>query len=274
MLSLTAFLDGLFFSLPLVHRCLIIILFLAAAAFVSYRKELLKLSGTAAAAVLGFIVFFIGGPGGIFVFLFFFITASVASRVLPVPADVVKKGEKRDWMQVIANGLPASLMLILYHFQGWDPIFLIAFSAALAEAEADTFASSFGLLSRKPPRSIITGTVVPPGISGGITAAGSMASLAGAFLVAILGSSTFMLGFSAFGIIMIAGFAGSVFDSVLGGVVQVQYRAPDGTLTEKSEIDGRKLERVRGVPFIDNDAVNLLSGLFSASLALLFASFV
>ena len=43
----------------------------------------------------------------------------------------------------------------------------------------------------------------------------------------------------------------------------------DGTLTEKDEIDGKKLERVRGISFIDNDAVNLISGLFSASLGLL-----
>ena len=270
MLPLTARIDSHFLGLPMLWRCLIIIAFLAVMAAIAWRKRMLTGSGTAAAAALGFIVFYIGGVSGISVFLFFFLTASISSRVTPVPVDVVRKGGRRDWMQVIANGVPAAAALVLYRFQGWDPIFLAAFTAALAEAEADTFASSFGLMSDKPPHSIMTGTIVPPGISGGVTLLGSMAGLAGAFLVALLGSSTFMLGFSGFAVAMISGFAGCIFDSVLGAVIQVQYRAPDGRLTEKSEIDGKKLERVRGIPFIDNDAVNLLSGLFSASLALLF----
>ena len=269
MYSLTAWLDGYFFSLPLIYRCLIIIAFIAVAAVIAYRKKMLTLSGVAAAAVLGFAVFFIGGTSCILVFLFFFVTASIASKLLPVPVGIVRKGSERDWVQVAANGVPAAAMLILYRFQGWDGIYLIAFASAVAEAEADTFASSFGLLSRKPPRSIITGTIVPPGISGGITSAGTLASLAGAFLVALLSMPSLMLSLPESGVILIAGFAGCVFDSILGGVVQAQYRAPDGTLTEKDEIDGKKLERVRGISFIDNDAVNLISGLFSASLGLL-----
>ncbi len=269
MYSLTAWLDGYFFSLPLIYRCLIIIAFIAVAAVIAYRKKMLTPSGVAAAAVLGFAVFFIGGTSCILVFLFFFVTASIASRLLPVPVGIVRKGSERDWVQVAANGVPAAAMLILYRFQGWDGIYLIAFASAVAEAEADTFASSFGLLSRKPPRSIITGTIVPSGISGGITSAGTLASLAGAFLVALLSMPSLMLSILESGVILIAGFAGCVLDSVLGGVVQAQYRAPDGTLTEKDEIDGKKLERVRGISFIDNDAVNLISGLFSASLGLL-----
>ena len=269
MYSLTAWLDGYFFSLPLIYRCLIIIAFIAVAAVIAYRKKMLAPSGVAAAAVLGFAVFFIGGTSCILVFLFFFVTASIASKLLPVPVGIVRKGSERDWGQVAANGVPAAAMLILYRFQGWDGIYLIAFASAVAEAEADTFASSFGLLSRKSPRSIITGTIVPPGISGGITSAGTLASLAGAFLVALLSMPSLMLSILESGVILIAGFAGCVLDSVLGGVVQAQYRAPDGTLTEKDEIDGKKLERVRGISFIDNDAVNLISGLFSASLGLL-----
>ena len=193
MYSLTAWLDGYFFSLPLIYRCLIIIAFIAVAAAIAYRKKMLTPSGVAAAAVLGFAVFFIGGTSCILVFLFFFVTASIASRLLPVPVGIVRKGSERDWVQVAANGVPAAAMLILYRFQGWDGIYLIAFASAVAEAEADTFASSFGLLSRKPPRSIITGTIVPPGISGGITSAGTLASLAGAFLVALLSMSSLML---------------------------------------------------------------------------------
>ncbi len=272
MSSLTETLNRLFFRLPSLGRIAIILVFLIAMAIIAKRKRLLTASGIAAALPLGFIVFYIAGASGIFIFLFFFVTASAVSKVTAVPVDVVVKEGPRDWAQVAANGVPAAIALLLWHFQGWPEIYLVAFSAALAEAEADTFASSFGIMSGKPPRSIITGTLVPPGISGGVTMLGSAAGLLGAFLMALLHITTYGPSFASFTAVLVSGFAGCLFDSILGGTLQVQYRAPDGTLTEKSEIDGRKLERVRGIPFIDNDTVNFLSGLFSASLSMLIYS--
>ena len=62
-------------------------------------------------------------------------------------------------------------------------------------------------------------------------------------------------------IITSSGFLGALLDSFLGATIQVKYRDEDGALTEEATGD-----RVRGIPFIDNDAVNLISGLFSLSL--------
>ena len=81
-------------------------------------------------------------------------------------------------------------------------------------------------------------------------------------------------GFGTACIIAGSGFLGSVIDSVLGAVLQVQYRAKDGSLTEKEEEDGEKNERVRGIPGFDNDAVNFTSGILSSSLAMLLTTLV
>ena len=265
MRSLTSILDGVFLELPLYLRILIILVFLAAAAIFSYRKRFLTLSGVSTAIVLGFIVFFIGGISGIAIFLFFFISASMLSRLSDGRNTVADKTGRRDMMQVIANGVPASLMLVLYGLSH-NPAFLGAFAAAIAEAEADTAASSIGMLSARPPVSIVTFTPVPPGLSGGVTALGTVSSLAFSSLIAVLYMGTFGCGIPELLTIAAAGFLGSLFDSFLGATVQVHYRKEDGTLTEKSLDNGKALERARGIPFLDNDIVNLLSGLFSAAL--------
>ena len=265
MRSLTSILDGVFLELPLYLRILIILVFLAAAAIFSYRKRFLILSGVSTAIVLGFIVFFIGGISGIAIFLFFFISASMLSRLSDGRNTVADKTGRRDMMQVIANGVPASLMLVLYGLSH-NPAFLGAFAAAIAEAEADTAASSIGMLSARPPVSIVTFTPVPPGLSGGVTALGIVSSLAFSSLIAVLYMGTFGCVIPELLTIAAAGFLGSLFDSFLGATVQVHYRKEDGTLTEKSLDNGKALERARGIPFLDNDIVNLLSGLFSAAL--------
>lgn len=265
MRSLTSILDGVFLELPLYLRILIILVFLAAAAIFSYRKRFLTLSGVSTAIVLGFIVFFIGGISGITIFLFFFISASMLSRLSDGRNTVADKTGRRDMMQVIANGVPASLLLVLYGLSH-NPAFLGAFAAAIAEAEADTAASSIGMLSARPPVSIVTFTPVPPGLSGGVTALGTVSSLAFSSLIAVLYMGTFGCGIPELLTIAAAGFLGSLFDSFLGATVQVHYRKEDGTLTERSLDNGKALERARGIPFLDNDIVNLLSGLFSAAI--------
>ena len=267
MRSLTSVLDGMFFDLPLYARIIIIAVFLTLAAVFSYKKRFLTISGVITSIVLGFIVFYIGGVSGVAVFLFFFVSASMLSRLSDGKNTVAEKTGRRDMMQVIANGVPAALMLVLYGITH-NPVFIGAFAAAIAEAEADTAASSIGMLSSRPPVSIITFTPVPPGLSGGVSAIGTLSALAFSALIAILDMGTFGCSFQELLAIAASGFIGALFDSFLGATVQVHYRKDDGSLTEKSMENGRKLERARGIPFIDNDMVNLLSGLFSTAVFL------
>lgn len=116
----------------------------------------------------------------------------------------------------------------------------------------------------------MTGAKIRSGESGGVTRAGTAAALGGS-LLAPLGWTLFASWqgvWPAVFAVATAGFAGSLLDSVLGASVQFRGRVP-GTdrIVEETHIDGVATERVRGMQFIDNDTVNLLSGLAAGALA-------
>ena len=267
MRSWTVFLDNALLSLPLVWRVVIIAAVMAAMAVIARRKRFLTPGGIAASVILGFAVMYIGGVSAIVMLLFFFLSSSVISKMARQNDYIRKKSSERDIMQVIANGLPAALCLILFRLSPYPEAFLVAFASALAEAEADTLSGEVGRLSHQDPVSIITLTRVPKGLSGGVTVLGFVAGMVSSLVMALLFMGTFGCSFLSVLTITASGFLGSVFDSFLGATVQVQYRRKDGTLTEKSYENGEENERARGIKWIDNDMVNLLSGLFSVAIA-------
>ena len=182
MRSLTLMLDGLFFPLGLASRVAIIAVVLAVIAAIAYYRRMLDRSGIAAALIIGFIVFFIGGVSGFVVFLFFFLSSSVVTKACRGRG----KGHPRTASQVVANGLPAALALLSYAAFSYPHGALVAFAAAVAEASADTWAGEIGQLSHKDPVSIVTFTRVPKGISGGVTVLGLSASVLSSLLIAII----------------------------------------------------------------------------------------
>ena len=274
MQTLTGRLDRYLTLLPLWALLLIYLAVLSLIALFAYKKKWLTLSGAASAIVLGLIVLWMGGVSAFIIFLFFFVSSSLVSKVSKFVNRSEKKGSQRDIVQVLANGLPAVLAIMLIRVPSLYLASLAAFSAANAEAAADTWSGSFGVMSKKDPVSIITFTKVPRGISGGVTALGFLGGFSASLLVAVLSIGVFGHSLGIACIIAGSGFLGSVIDSVLGAVVQVQYRAKDGSLTEKDEENGEKSERVRGIPGFDNDAVNFTSGILAASLAMLLTSLV
>ncbi len=271
-----AYIDSYFFSFPLFLRLLIIAALMLLTALISIRHKLLSLSGVIAAVVVGTLVTYIAGLSGLVILLFFFLSSAVISHVVPDTARMKtqKKGSLRDGMQVFANGFPCLVALFLYRFTPYETVSLIMFSSAVAEAVADTWAGEIGTLSKHDPVSIITFTRTPKGISGGVSLLGTAASLLGAFLVALLAVGCYILPLLSIAIITISGALGALFDSLLGATVQVHYREEDGSLSEHRERNGKKNERARGIPFIDNDAVNLLSGLFALLISFFLSLFI
>ena len=107
-----------------------------------------------------------------------------------------------------------------------------------AAVAADTFSSELGILSKSKPRLITSPTLreVPPGTNGGVTAAGLLAGIFGAFTVALTsavllpfdlsgrysdGSELYVKERALWTLAMTAwGALGSVLDSVLGSLLQ------------------------------------------------------
>jgi uncharacterized protein (TIGR00297 family) len=240
---------------------------------IAYALGSLSRSGAAAAVVVGILTFGIGGLGPAVLMILFFVSSSGLSRVgatrKRLVAAAFSKGSRRDAGQVAANGAMASALAVALGLTG-QPIWLAGVAGALAAANADTWATELGVLARRPPRLITSGAVVEAGASGGVTAEGTAAALAGAGLIAaaaaLLGG-----GWQAALAATVGGLAGSLFDSVLGATVQAMHFCPTcAKETERHPVHtcGTPTRRVRGWRWLENDAVNFAATALGAALAL------
>lgn len=245
-------------------------------AFLAYKAKSLNISGAVAAAVTGTIIFGIGGLTWAILLLTFFITSSALSRAFKKRKqgldEKFSKGHERDAGQVLANGGLATVFAGLHFFFPDSAWTWVGFAASLAAVNADTWATELGVLNPHPPRLITNLTkIVEKGTSGGISLVGTLASLAGSALIALLAS--FLTGnWSLFLPVTLAGLAGSLFDSLLGGTVQAMYYCPtDKKETEKYPLHtcGTPTTHLRGWTWLDNDWVNFACGAFGVIVAIL-----
>jgi uncharacterized protein (TIGR00297 family) len=184
-------------------------------------------------------------------------------------ASVVAKAGRRDAMQVLANGAVFAVTAVVAGQMSLPAatFFSAAALGALAAASADTLATEIGTLAGGQPRSLISWRPVPPGTSGGVTLAGSLAMVGGALLIAI-GSRALGLG-SAVLAAAVGGVAGALADSLIGAVLQERrYCARCDLATEQRLHDcGATTSLAGGVAWLDNDLVNLCATLVGATVA-------
>lgn len=238
------------------------VLVAAGVSSLAWRAGALRRSGAAAAAVVGTLTLVGGGWLAGAVLMSFFLPSSAISRLWPGAADQSDpKGDRRDGWQVLANGgIPAIILAFGLPFSS------LAFAAGLAAAAADTWATAVGAHSRRPPRHILTGQVVPRGTSGGVSLLGTAGAALGAALVAaaarpMIGGRGAVL---AFGI----GMGGMLLDSALGGSVQGRFHC-DRCDRPSERVVHRCGDRTRflgGWRWMTNDGVNALATL-AATLA-------
>lgn len=184
-------------------------------------------------------------------------------------AGAVAKPGARDARQVAANGgifALAALGMRLHPDAHW-----IALGAGcLAASGADTWSTEIGTLYGGSPRSILTWRAVAVGTSGGVSAIGSMAGLAGSAFVAVL-----VLGLGRVpGIapaVVIGGVVGAVADSLLGATVQSRrWCDACNRMTERGVHDcGATTRHIGGVGWMDNDMVNFVSSAIGGALSVM-----
>ncbi len=253
------------------------ILLAIAVAALAYRAHSLDRSGGLAAAVLGSVVFGLGGLPWAILLLGFFISSSGLSRLAGkrkrALAEKFSKGSTRDAGQVLANGGIAGVFVLLhlaFPSAAWP---WLAFAGSLAAVNADTWATELGVLSPVAPVSITTFRTVERGTSGGITLTGTLASLAGAALIGLLAvlvmpAPNWPL---ALLLISLSGLTGSLVDSFLGATVQAIYTCPTcqkETERHPTHTCGSPTTLTRGLPWLDNDLVNTACALAGGVLAL------
>ena len=239
-------------------------------------RGMLTTGGVVGSMLIGTIVFSVGGLAWSVVVVAFFVSSSLLSRVSSerkrrVAADKFSKPGARDLFQTIANGGIGTLAALAYGLlRQRKPAWLqAAFVGAFATATADTWATEVGTLARSQPRLITTGKIVSPGTSGGVTWLGTSAALAGGLLLGLTAALTARTiskyGASSGTGLVAAGLSGGLFgvfvDSLLGATVQQVYYCPrcESETERATHSCGTQTIPRRGVRWIDNDVVNLLS---------------
>jgi uncharacterized protein (TIGR00297 family) len=228
----------------------------------SYKLRALSNTGALAAVFIGFLTFGIGGPIPGILLILFFVSSSALSRVGKQAkgrlANMFDKGGQRDHGQVMANGAIAAVLAAAYGLGG-DALWLAAASGALASANADTWATEIGVLSRTWPRSITNGARVGPGTSGAISLVGSLAAAGGAGCIGV--AAWWLTGNWAYLVVCLAGgLSGALVDSLLGATVQGIYYCDvcqKETERHPKHSCGSNTVRIRGWDWLRNDGVNL-----------------
>ncbi|MEO7822117.1 MAG: DUF92 domain-containing protein [Gemmatimonadaceae bacterium] len=260
-------------SEPLI-RAIIGALLSAGVAFYALQSRALSRNGAMGAVVSGTIAVAAGWRWGILLMAFFVSGIALsklgARRKMEIAKGIVAKTGERDGWQVVANGglfTAAALASLVSPAAVWPAIGI----GALAASTADTWATEVGTLFGGEPRSIISGRRVAAGTSGGVTLAGSAASIGGAAFMAIV-AALLEWPVSSY-VIVVSGAAGALADSIAGALIQERrWCNACSTATEQTvHVCGTRTKRVGGIAGIDNDVVNLLCSFVGALVALLMA---
>jgi uncharacterized protein (TIGR00297 family) len=211
-----------------------------------------KLTVTAAltAGIVGFVVFAGAGYNGLLLLAAFFTLGVLATaHRKDVKAALHPDGfhpQARNAWQVLANGGTAALMALAALA---DPVHTALYhgmlAGSLAAAASDTLSSELGMVYGRNHYNILTFKKDVRGLDGVVSLEGTLAGIAGAFIIAFMYALAAGFG-RPFFFTGLAGVLGNVADSVLGAA----------------------FERKR---YMGNDLVNFLNTLFAAVCVWLFA---
>jgi len=198
-----------------------------------------------------------------------------------------KEGGQRNWLQVLCNGGMASQLAVMYILDvgiGQRPINFIdnyraswlamGVMGALSCCNGDTWASELGtVLSKSDPFLITTWKRVPKGVNGGVSFVGLLVSLLGGLAIGLtyfislyftVDRNTWNEAPLQWPIIILgglAGFFGSLVDSILGATVQ--YSGIDKETGVIVEHPGPSVRHICGKRILDNHSVNILSSILT-----------
>lgn len=263
----------------------------------AYKLGFVDISGLISAFVVGFTVWYTGGPAAFTLLLFFFIGAGFATKYKY--KDKAKKGlaqeskGKRSWRNVFGSGIIPMIFSIGIYFSQSQTVypdlpFLLfgGFIGAVGTTTADTLASEIGVFSKRKPR-LITNLrrKVPPGTIGAVSLLGEAVALASGFIIGVTavifalvlpGSVPLSQPLHIFYIIPLAvltAFMGCNLDSLIGAIAQDKYECEIcGAITDKKIHCDQKGKFIGGIGNLSNANVNLGSSGMGSVLGIIIAT--
>jgi uncharacterized protein (TIGR00297 family) len=206
-------------------------------------------SGAIAGAGVCFLLYLGAGPGAFVALVAVFALTWISTRFGYRRKEKLGTAERLDGrtaLQVLANLAVAASCAGLSVLIAEKAVLLLAVSAALSEAAADTVSSELGQARNEKARLITNWEEVPAGTDGGVSWAGTMAGIAAASVVSLVCVLTGLVPTKWLGISIAGAIAGMIADSYLGAL-----------------LERRKL--------LNNNAVNFLGTLVAACAASLLA---
>jgi uncharacterized protein (TIGR00297 family) len=228
---------------------LAIIIFLAW--FVRSRNWLDQ-TGSLAALWIAAILWMSGGWKALSAPVFLLVVGSVTGKLI----RPTHTSEKRTAQQVFSNGLIGVVLYMLYGITGQFHWLLLAWSS-FAVSVCDTISSEVGVAVGGRTYNALTLRKMAPGLSGGISLAGTAGGLAALLLLVLfLGG---ILPVSPIQLLWVlgTGFIGMLVDSILGSKWQALWR--QGEAWSEVSSDSPQEVLVKGLPWLDNHWVNFLS---------------
>jgi uncharacterized protein (TIGR00297 family) len=203
--------------------------------------------GAVVGVIIAYLLMVAVGLGGFLPLLAVFVLTLVATRWRSERKrnlGVAERGSGREASQVLANlGAAALCALAAILFSRRTGILMVAAMAALAEAAADTVSSEAGQAATTQARMIVNFSVAPAGTNGAISLEGTFAGCMAAIVVAWVSTFFGVVSSRWVPLVALAGICGMLVDSFLGA--RFENRGQMG-----------------------NDAVNFVSTVFAADLAL------
>ncbi|KAG7294824.1 hypothetical protein JYU34_006022 [Plutella xylostella] len=250
-----------------------------------YRRKSVVLSGAAFGFIVGFVLT-LSNYCFMVALLTMFLSSSKAtkfrSHLKRKFEEDFKEGGQRTWIQVLCNGGMATQLGLLYlldvgaserpidfvkdYRASWLSIGVLG---VIACCNGDTWASELGsVLGKSDPYLVTTFKQVPKGTNGGVTVVGTVCSTVGGLVV---GLSQYLALFYfteaaawqyappqwpliVFG--ALAGFLGSLIDSIMGATLQFSGLDKDGKIVSHSSVT---VKHISGTNILDNHSVNLIT---------------
>ena len=219
--------------------------------FCSYRIPLLTRSGWVSAGILGTILWGCIGWNGWISVVIYLTLGSLVTRIgfksKQKSGLAEGRGGKRGPENVWGSASTGTFIALLIGIGfASEQLLLIAFSASFAAKLADTFGSEIGKRWGKSAFLITSFRKVPVGTDGAISIEGTLASALGSVLMTIsMASVSLISSLNVVILVFLTGFIATLFESLLGAVVQNRYR------------------------YLTNEVINALQTLFAALLAII-----
>ncbi len=222
--------------------------------FIAQRLPLLTRSGWVHAGALGTILWGCLGWRGWLCVVLYLLLGSLVTRLGFARKQQAGLAEGRGGLRGPENlwgsaATGALLAILVGAGFGSESLLLVGFAASFAAKLADTFGSEIGKRWGTRTFLITSFRAVPAGTDGGISLEGTLASALGSLLMTVVTVGLFFVEIGSFAVLVfLAGFLATLFESVLGAVLQ------------------------KRLPFLTNEVVNGLQTSFAALMAMTIAS--